>query len=427
VDPHSELSTGPATSRIAALDVLRGVALLGILVMNLPATALTEYAFFNPSFDGGFTGIDYLAWLGSHLLFELKMMAIFSMLFGAGIAMIAERFAQRHRRPGLVIYRRLFFLLVIGMLHAYLIWWGDILVGYALIGMMIYPLRKLRPRTLIVLGGLLMLVAIPINVLQGFLFGSMRSAFEAQQQGLTLQPWQEGMAKGWPGTAEGFVPSPQALQEESDAVLGGYLSNIQHRAIGVVFMQTWIFLTWMLWRVSGLMLLGMALYKLGVVTGRCSTRTYARMCVVGYVIGLPIVLLGVSVLQQNDFDFIFMFTVGWHFNYVGSVAVALGHIGLIMLAVRFNWLGLLARPLAAVGRTALTNYLMQSVLMILIFTGAGLGLFRQLDRAPLLLIVLAIWIAQLAFSTWWLQHYRFGPAEWLWRSLTYLRLQPLRR
>ncbi|MEO1130844.1 MAG: hypothetical protein AAFX05_14215, partial [Planctomycetota bacterium] len=271
MDPQPELSAGPARSRIAALDVLRGVALLGILVMNLPATALTEYAFFNPRTDGGFTGLDYVAWLVSHLLFELKMMAIFSMLFGAGIAMIAERFALRHRRPGLVIYRRLFFLLCIGMLHAYLIWWGDILVGYALVGMMIYPLRHLRPRTLIILGGLLMLVAIPINVLQGFFFGSMRSAYEAQQQGLSLQPWQEGFAEGWPELAEGFVPSPQMLQEERDAVLGGYLANIQHRAVDVVFMQTWVFLTWMLWRVSGLMLLGMALYKLGVVTGRCST------------------------------------------------------------------------------------------------------------------------------------------------------------
>lgn len=408
---------GPTTQadRIDAIDTLRGVALLGIFVMNIPIFAFTGTAFFNPPAGGGFEGLDYLTWLVSHLLFDMKMMAIFSMLFGAGVALMAERLDATGRNPAAVHYRRMLWLLAIGMVHAYLIWFGDILVTYALIGMMVYPLRKLRTKWLLLIAGLLFPVGMALSGLQQLLFETMRSAESG------------GMADAWKEMSIMFYPTEASLADESEAALGGFFNRALSHAPSVIFMQTWVFATFVIWRVSALMLLGMALHKAGVFRAARSTRFYAIMLAAGATGGGGLVGAGVLINHANDFDPVAFFgVVGW-FNYLGSVGVALAWVALVMLLCRSGAMAWLRHALASVGRMAFTNYLSQSLIGAFIFYGWGLGYFGQFSRAELVPIILGVWTFQLILSPLWLSRFRFGPMEWLWRSLTYWKLEPLRR
>lgn len=401
--------------RFDSIDTLRGVALLGIFVMNIPIFAFTGTAFFNPPAGGGFEGADYVTWLASHLLFDMKMMAIFSMLFGAGVALMAERMAATNRSAAGVHYRRMGWLLGIGMVHAYLIWFGDILVAYALVGMMVYPLRKLRTKWLLLIASLLLPVGMAFSALQQMLFEAMRSAESG------------GMADAWVDMKIMFYPTEASLADESEAALGGFFARALAHAPSVMFMQTWVFATWVVWRVSALMLLGMALHKAGVFKAARSTRFYATMLVAGATLGGGLVGGGVLINHANDFDPVAFFgVVGW-FNYLGSIGVALAWVALVMLLCKSGAVGWLRHALASVGRMALTNYLSQSLIGAFVFYGWGLGYFGEFSRSQLVSIILGVWALQLVISPIWLSKFRFGPMEWLWRSLTYLKPAPMRR
>jgi uncharacterized protein len=185
--------------------------------------------------------------------------------------------------------------------------------------------------------------------------------------------------------------------------------------------------TWAGPRSGGLMLVGMGLMQLGVFAAVRSYRFYATLAGVGYAVGLPVVAFGILDLTAHDFDPVHEYIVGGHFNYVGSLFVALGHVGAVMLVCKAGLLPWLTARLAAVGRMALTTYLTQTVLCTTLFEGWGFGLFGELVRFQLLAVVAGVWLSQLAVSPLWLRHFRFGPMEWLWRSLTYGRLYPFRR
>lgn len=417
--PPSAAEPGPLgptsqTERFASIDTLRGVALLGIFLMNIPTFAFTGAAFFNPRVAGGFEGADYATWLVSHLFFDMKMMAIFSMLFGAGIALMAERLTETGRRAAGVHYRRMGWLLVIGMAHAYLIWFGDILVPYAIVGMIVYPLRRLPAKWLAVIACVLLPVAMVLSGLQQAMFEMMRASDDPE------------MIEAWRDVGNMFFPTEAYLEEERAKTLGGFFERAKGFAGDVAFMQIYVFGVFFVWRVAGLMLLGMALHKWGVFKAQCSSRFYAAMLLIGGVGGLGLVATGVVVNHRNGYDPVAFFgVVGW-FNYVGSIGVALAWVALVMLLCKAGALGLLRRALAAVGQMALTNYLMQSVIGAFIFYGWGLGYFGQLNRIDLVPIVLGVWALQLVVSPLWLSHFRFGPMEWLWRSMTYWRAAPLR-
>ncbi|MFI4915642.1 MAG: DUF418 domain-containing protein [Phycisphaerales bacterium JB060] len=406
---------GPTTrwDRIDAIDTLRGVALLGIFVMNVPIFALTGTAFFNPPVAGGFEGLDYLTWLFSHLLFDMKMMAIFSMLFGAGVALMADRLTKTGRSAAGVHYMRMVWLLVIGMLHAYLIWFGDILVAYALTGMLVYPMRRVPAVWLVVISGGLLAVGMTLTGLQQAFFEMMRTSTDPD------------MAEAWQDMGTMFFPTEAFLEEERAKNLDGFFGRARAYMIDVVFMQTYVFGTFIFWRVAALMLLGMALHKWGVFRADRSARFYATLTAIGALTGGGLVAAGVVVNHANGFDPVAFFgVVGW-FNYAGSVGMALAWIGLVMLVCKTGVLGLVRHALASVGRMALTNYLMQSLIGAFIFYGWGLGYFGQLSRSELLPIVLGVWTLQLIISTVWLWKFRFGPMEWVWRSLTYLKPAPM--
>ena len=229
------------------------------------------------------------------------------------------------------------------------------------------------------------------------------------------------------GQQQWVAPTPEQIAEEITVHRGSYLTVLPTRANNSLIMQVGFIPFFMLWRGTGAMLLGLALARLGVLTGARSARFYLRMMLACYGVGLPLVIGGVIFNFANDFSLGTFSLIGAQFNMVGSLPVALGHIALVMLLVRLNVLGWLGTALAASGRMALTNYLMQSLLCTFIFYGYGLGYFGSLDRLEQELVVLGIWILQLAVSPMWLRRYRFGPAEWGWRSLTYWSLQPMRR
>ncbi len=433
-----------AGARIGSLDTLRGVALLGILTMNIGSFAISGYVFFEPPIAGGFEGLDFAAWLAGYLLFEQKMMAIFTLLFGAGIVLFAER-ASRGRRWVFPLHaRRMAWLFVFGMLHAYLLWEGDILVSYAICGMLAYPLWRLRARWLVAASLALLIVTPMVTTAQGIFFGYTRSAAEERaaliERGEEVPQLVDEMATVWigevdeetgevveEGMAAGFDPGEEQLAEEREAMLGSFWDRARFRLMDVVFFQTWVLLTWGVWRVAGMMALGMALYKWGVLSGERSDRFYARLAAVGFGVGLPVVAFGAWLTHGAGYDPVAWFAYTNHPNYVGSIIVGLGWTGLVMLACRRGWVAPLQRGLAAVGRTAFTNYIGQTVICSALFFGWGFGLFGELSRAELAPVVVAIWGFQIVVSVWWLGRFRFGPLEWAWRSLTYWRPQPMRR
>ena len=395
------------TERIVAIDILRGFALLGILIMNIQGFAMPAAAYSNPTVYGDLTGANRWVWMLSHIFADQKFMTIFSLLFGAGIVLMSEKLDARGQRAWGLHYRRTFWLLLIGLAHAYLLWSGDVLVAYALCGFWVYWLRRLRPGWQMALG--ILVVSIPALIL---LVTSLTMQFTPPEMLQELRAdWQ---------------PATETIAEEVASYRGGWLTQMDARVPTTVEFQTFGLLFWALWRAGGLMLMGMALFRWGVLTGSCSRRFYAGMVFLGLAIGLPVVSWGVVQNFANNWTMEYsQFGLGAQANYWGSLFVSAAYIGLLMLFARSRALPWLQNALAAVGRTALSNYLLQTILATAIFYGHGLGLFGSVERVGQTGIVAAIWAFQLVVSPLWLRHYRFGPLEWLWRSLSYWRLQPM--
>jgi len=425
-----------SAERYFAVDVLRGFALLGILAMNIVAFGLPFSAYDNPMRGGGFTGLDRVVWFGNHLVFEEKMMTIFSMLFGAGLVLMDQRAETRGAKIRGIYYRRVLWLLVIGLVHSYLIWWGDILVLYAQCGFLLYLFRKRKPTTLIIVGICALLLLVPLNLGFGAWIDSVKAAsarVEAQTAaGQQASPSDQRLHEIWTKNVKNFVePTPEqqakSWNEELEAYRGGYRGIVKHRAPMVFGIQTVYALFFGgLFFALGRMLVGMGLMKLGIFSGQRSSRFYLWMAGLGYGIGLPLMVFDAFELIQHNFSMVYKLRGGSFYNMFGSLVVALGHVGLLMLIVQSGALQWLTRRLAAVGRMALSNYLTHSLVCTTLFYGYGFGLFGHINRTGLAAIVLAIWAFQLLVSPIWLERFRFGPVEWLWRSLTYWRLQPMR-
>ena len=419
------------TERITAIDTLRGVAVLGILVMNIYAFAMPFIAYSNPLTMGGLEWYNLGTWFFTHVFFDQKFMTIFSLLFGGGMVLMWQRAEEKNAKFGRVYYRRQFWLLLIGAFHGYLIWFGDILFHYALMGMFIYWFRKLQARTLIIIGLCLLPVALLFSY-GGALYieemqGQVSEIEEIVAAGDTLTDEQTEIKAQWDEMQPFMAPTDEDLQNDLAAYRGNYIGILKHRVPMVMAFQLQSTFAFIMWRVGGLMLIGMAMMKLGILSGQRDSAYYRKMMLIGYGLGLPIVLFSAYNLYAHEFHELYLFRVGMVPNYVGSVLVALGHIGAVMLLVKANaWAGLMKR-FSAVGRMALTNYLMHSIILTTIFYGYGLGLYGEIPRLAQMAFVVMVVGLQLLISPLWLERYRFGPIEWLWRSLTYWKRQPMRR
>jgi uncharacterized protein len=397
------------SERIASIDVLRGFALLGILIMNIQSFAMIDAAYFNPTAYGNLEGANYAVWLLSHVLADQKFMTIFSMLFGAGIVLMTGRREQTGQRAAAAHYRRMGVLALFGLLHAYLLWHGDILFSYALCGMVAYLFRKLRPTYLLLWGGVCLLIP---SILTGL--------FQWSLPDLPAE-WRKDFVHE-------MQPTPGEVAAQVAAFHGGgWRQEILERAPVALAMQTIVFAYYVAWRAGGLMLVGMAFFKLGLFSAGRSKGLYLSLIAAALGLGIPIILIGVHYNWEHQWEPGYSKLGGSQFNYWASLVVSLGWVGLIMLACQSSRLRPLTRPLAAVGQMALTNYLLHTLICTTLFYGHGFGLFGKVDRVGQIGMVFAIWMFQLVASPLWLHYFRFGPVEWLWRALTYLSLPPMRR
>ena len=425
----SQQPVGPK-ERYRSIDVLRGFAVLGILAMNIVFFAWPMAGYENPVYSGGTNTINVSAWVVNSMFFSGKMMSIFSILFGAGLVLMTDR-AEAIGKSNLgVHYRRMFWLFCIGMLHAYFIWSGDILVMYALCGIPLYLFRRRSPRFLIIFA--IILVGIQLALGYGFsLYGSFISDVAAQVDaelaaGNEPEAWKVEVHKGWNKEMRAFMaPNQSDVDRMIEDYRGSYLDIVKVRAPEVLMFQVFGFLFFGLWGAGARMMLGMALMKLGVLTGKGDWPFYKKLAMIGYGIGLPLTVLGIVNIYTNNFSPLDA-SLGTFLVGLGMVPVALGHIAIVMMACKSSLSPKFLDMLAATGRMALTHYLMQSVICTTLFYGYGGNLFARLGRLELWGIVLVIWAIQLMISPIWLKHFRFGPAEWFWRSLTYWRRQPFR-
>jgi uncharacterized protein len=387
--------------RIRSLDILRGFALLGILLINIQLFALPNAAFSNPTVLGEMTIADYISYYFVHVFGELKFMTLFSILFGAGILLFINRLDARGMDGAKFHVRRMKWLLLFGMIHDYFIWFGDILVAYALIGLIAVLLRKLSENWKVATVVLLYFIPMLLFYLIGSLIGSMP----------------EEMMKA---EMKDFFPSPEMLQAEIDLYQNGsWIDIFAKRAELNMNYQIGSFFMLSMWRTTGMMLLGMVLLNKGVLSAAKSKRFYAILAGAGIGIGTFISNEGYFQLVNHNWDVVHYFKAGYQYNYFGSLFSTLGYMGLVMLIYKLNILQFLMKGLEAVGRLAFTNYLCQSIICSMLFYSYGFGLFGEFTRSQLMLWVLGIWIFQMISSWYWLKYYKMGPFEWLWRYLTY--------
>jgi uncharacterized protein len=405
----AEVPVAPApisqAERIGSLDLLRGIAVLGILIVNIQSFSMPDPAYLNPTVWGDFTGINKVVWAVSHVFAEFKFMSLFSLMFGAGIVLMCSRLEQRGLRPARTHYRRILFLFIFGLMHAYLLWVGDILVWYSLSGVLAYLFWRMRPGWL---------------AFWALLFLGVGTALYALFQ-WSLPYWPEEARQG---NAVWWSPPPEVIQHRLDTYRSGWLTQMSERIPTAAALHTFVYVIYALWRTLGMMLAGMALIKWGILSAERSRGFYVRTAIVALVVGLPITAWGAWQNYTHGWSMDYSQFGGHLFNYWGSVAVTLGYIALIMLWHHSCSLSGLKSTLANVGRMAFSCYILQTVICTTLFFGHGFALYGRVPRWGQMLIVLAVWAVVIAFANWWLARFRYGPLEWLWRSLTYGRKQP---
>lgn len=422
--------TGRA-DRIEMLDITRGIAVLGILLMNILGFGLPD-AYDDPTNWGGHTGANLIAWRTTSLLFEGTMRGLFTLLFGAGALLFLERHAARDSglRPADLYFRRTLLLIAFGLVNGYLLLWdGDILFHYGVVGLFLFVFRKLSPRMLLVIAAAALSIPTIMNALDRAQYMELRSQAQlAETQMLSaapLSPEQSQAIEEFRQAIEDHKPPRDQLANMVAQMRGSYASAFNFVKARTFYWETTFFLRYGFAECLGMMLLGMALLKLGVLSASVATRTYLLLMCIGYALGLAVNLREMNLIERSGFA-VEAYVNAFLTYDAGRVPMTLGHVGLIGLLCQSSILQGAKRTLASVGQMALTNYLMQSVICAIVFTGAGFGWFGQLQRYELYYVVLTIWIVQLLWSPWWLRRFQFGPAEWLWRSLTYANRQPMR-
>ena len=379
-DETEDLNAGSGTfapvgaARNTALDAVRGVAVLGILVMNAVSFGLPAAAYTNLDAAGSQTPLDWLVGGAGEIFADQKFMGLFSMLFGAGIVLFAERAAAKGRRSVLLSLWRNALLFVMGVVHL-LVWDGDVLTVYALCAPVVLALRRLPPKVLFALGGACYAA---VAVISWGVQASLRS-----YSSVLIDFWHYG--------------------DYYDVVETWFLADYFGRALGA-------------------MLIGVALYRTGVMSGQRTPSFYRRMAAWSLGIGLPLSGAGLALVAGTDFD-IDWAIAGTIPNTVATVPVCLGYLSLIVLWNRGSN-SPTRRRIRAAGQMALTNYLAQTAMGLLVL-GTLLDNV-ELSRSTIVVFVVAVWVLQLWWSKAWLDRFSFGPVEWLWRCATYRSWQPLR-
>ena len=422
--------------RIIILDSLRGFAILGILLMNIPGFALPSPVGGDPSVLNEWGTINFKVWNFVSWFPEGTQRAIFSMLFGAGILLFIG--GKEKRLDGLLpadyFFRRQLWLIFFSLIDVFiLLWWGDILLDYALLGMIMYSFRKLSPKGLLIGAGLcfiFMLARENRDLYQDKKIihrGEMIASIDTSVTKLTvIQKEQLGAMEDYKArtTPEGRV---KRMEKAMLKTQGSYEALYEYRTDGYVDSLV-KYLFFGIWDVLLFMFLGMAFFKMGILTGQANVKVYWGMCIIGLGVGLTLSYFRLQQMVDVKFNW-YEYTKKYSFAFyeLSRTFRSIGILGLLMLLYKsglFKWLFALMRP---VGQMAFTNYLMQSLLCGLFFYGIGFGMFGKLERYEIYLVVAAVWTLQIIYSHIWLRFFRFGPLEWAWRSLTYWKKQPFKK
>ncbi len=413
----SNLSVAPVqqTERVQIVDILRGFALFGILFVNMTIFSQPIQAILFPA-DPATPWFDRAAaWL-IHFLGEGKFYALFSMLFGLGLTLLMERVEGRGGKFVPLYLRRLLILLGFGLVHAFLIWMGDILILYALLGFLLILFRKAKPRTLLV--WMVILITLPLLFTAG--------ATALVELGRSIP---EGAQQIEIAFAETIASFEADLARAYDVYSGGTFAEITAQRIYDYASMGFSAFFVMGFNVLAMFLLGVYFGKQGIFRNLEANRgLFRKLLAWGLILGLGGNALYASmILSMSRIEPTWPLMLATLAQTIGAPLLMLAYVSAFcLLALNPVW-GKRIQVLAPVGQMALTNYLTQSIVCTLIFYGYGLGLFGQMGMAAGIGLTLVIYLLQIPISHWWMKRFKYGPAEWLWRSLTYLKPQAMRR
>lgn len=404
------------TGRIATLDTIRGFAVCGILIMNIVSMGEPGYAYVDPNYYGGAHGADLAAWAIAYVVADGKMRCLFTMLFGASLLLITDAAEDKIPGPARVHFSRIFWLFVFGMLHAWFVWYGDILVEYSICGAVAFFGRKWRPSAM----AFAAICLIGFDFIQSLISWRDMTVLHALASG--PNPPADAVRE-WGKVITQIVPDKAVIGEELRLYHGSIADAFAARAPMISLFQFTFLPTWIPGTI-GFVFLGMVLYRMGFWTGEWAKRTYGWMIAAGGIAILLYVPL-VRAILAHHFDPAFL-PLADALTLLLRPFLALAYASALILAVQAGVVHRLTARFAAAGRMAFSNYLGTSLIMTTLFYGYGLGLFGTLSRAELYILVVAQWVLILGWSQPWLQHFRYGPFEYVWRSLSRGRLISLR-
>lgn len=418
-----------SAERINSLDVIRGIALLGILLMNINGMGL-PFAYSDPTIAGGADGLNLKVWIANSMFFEGTMRGLFTLLFGAGVILLTSRLEKNDAgiTTADIYYRRILWLLLFGIINVYvLLWNGDILYPYAIFGLMLFPFRNANFKKLILVAGILISIGILWDI------SDYHNKLHIQKEGTEIQVLKEKgnvLSKEQEKTLGEWEKiktkhTQEEVNKEIEKMHQSYFKVMMAKVESNQFMQTWFPYRIWPWDILSFMLIGMAFFKLRIFHGERTRLFYLIMMITGYLVGLSVNYYETRLVIDSNFDAVVMSKADQTYQ-IGRLFTTMGHVGLFMLFIQSGILRFLQKSLAAVGKMALSNYLTHSIVTSIIFYGDGFSMYGKLERFELYYIVAGIWIFQLIVSPIWLKHFLYGPAEWIWRSLTYQKMQAFR-
>ena len=445
-EAHETPSLGPVgeRERIAALDVLRGAAIFGIFMVNMQFFAMSIVDLVVPAPPAGGDAAETACWWVVKVLFEYKFVSIFSLLFGMGMVVQRRRAAARGRPFTPLYLRRTFVLMGIGLAHALLLWYGDILFVYSVASLLVLPLLRLRPKILVILAASWFGLSLGIVGCFGAIDVITGSTFQPpvaievmpDESGEPGEPDETDGVDRWTRFTDalgrvttGDRKDDLSAWREVEVMAykdGPMAATLIVRAGTFVIVLAYITLGGFGFRVVGMFLLGAALMKLDFFDAR-RRRWHLLMCAVGLPLGVAVDALAAGLIATGGPDTAWRLAMADPVHQVGSVLLCGGYVGAVTLLVAGGALRPLTRALACVGRTALSNYLLQTVVTTFLMYWWGLGWFGDVTRVQQVALVAVIFAGQVIVSVLWLRYFTIGPLEWVWRSMTYLSVQPIRR
>lgn len=384
----TELKT--TSNRLTGIDTLRGIVILAILIININYFSTPSTLRYNLMALGESSTLDNWVWIFEYGLIKQRFMTLLALLYGVGILLFVHKYQKLGASPTQPFIYRSLLLLLFGLVHAYLIWDGDILVAYAICGLVVYWLRNLSVTWLLVIGFILTFGAVAPDIWASFtgIFETIETPkwwyLEAETHQVMMQKYQNSW---W-----GLTPERIAAAWER---------------------QSYSFILFTFWRCCGLMMIGMGLWKSGALL---SARTLKTIAFWMLLIGLPLSLYTAWSYVESDFSYQYFQTylgIGFYF---GGILLALGYLALVLWWCQGDKFQRTQNILAKVGRMAFSLYIMQSIICGWIFFGYGFDLFGQVSRSELWIYTVGIWIFQIIFTLVWFKYFKRGPLEAVWRQ-----------